>query len=524
MIGTQLDGRYRILSKLGEGGMGEAYLAEHINLGRKEALKILLPALAADPEFVARFRREARATNRVQHANIVCVYDFGRLPDGRFYLSMEYAEGERLDAVLLRLGPLPVPRVLHILGQLADAVNHAHERGVVHRDLKPENMVLVEHRGQADFLKILDFGIAKIVAPDHTESVILSNKGQVFGTPSYMSPEQAEGMGTDPRSDIYSIGCVAFELLVGEPPFLGRSSMQLMHAHKSKAPARPSQRRPQAGIPAELDAIVLRCLQKDPARRFPTGADLLAALHKVPGYRSKKSPSGRRSQSLLPRPSDYAAPPDTQETPGAVRFMWEDTGADAPAYAATEPLEAGGAAPDLRGRLCQVAERLSDLGVNDVALIVGVAHLKDLDDTLRRQEAEMDALDLALSDVEQATREREGSLRFALGEVMFVRNQAASNEPAANQDLDYQIRELEKRLAEATAESEREQTALMDRLIALTASHATTQETLVSTYDALERLVDEILPRFERHPTIAPLVAALRDARGRRLTPGNRPR
>ena len=133
MIGTTLDGRYRILRKLGEGGMGEVYLAEHVNLGRKEALKIIQSSLAGDEQFVARFRREARAMNRLQHPNIVGVHDFGRLPDGRFYLSMEYAEGQRLDAVLRNVGALPVSRALPILGQLAEALGHAHSRGVVHR-------------------------------------------------------------------------------------------------------------------------------------------------------------------------------------------------------------------------------------------------------------------------------------------------------------------------------------------------------------------------------------------------------
>src|SRR5258706_1829378 len=167
MIGTFVDSRYCILRKLGEGAMGEVYLAEHVNLGRKEALKIIRPAHASDPEFVARFRREARATNRVQHPNIVSVYDFSQLPDGRLLLCMEYADGVGLDSVLGEKQRLPLPRAVHVLHQLADAVAHAHACGVVHRDLKPENLILVEHRGRSDVLKVLDFGIAKIVAQDY---------------------------------------------------------------------------------------------------------------------------------------------------------------------------------------------------------------------------------------------------------------------------------------------------------------------------------------------------------------------
>src|SRR5262245_44628047 len=236
--------------------MGEVFLAEHIALGRKEAIKILKPSLAADPTFVSRFRREARAVNRLRHPNIIAVYDFGQLNDNRFYLSMEYADGQSVYQLLKQAGQFEVPRALHVLGQLAYAVHHAHSRGVVHRDLKPDNLILV---GDDETLKVLDFGVAKIVATDHAESMALSNTNLVWGSPRYMSPERVRGVGDDPRSDIYAIGVMAFELLVGAPPFEGTSD-EVIRAHLRKEPDAPSSWRSGAGIPAELDAVVLKCM------------------------------------------------------------------------------------------------------------------------------------------------------------------------------------------------------------------------------------------------------------------------
>ena len=282
MIGTILHERWRILSALGRGGMGEVYLAENIQAdGRKEALKIIKPALAADPQFVSRFRREARAINRLKHPNIIEVYDFGRLPDDdRFYLALEYAEGASVQDILLREDHFEVSRALHVLGQLAWAVHHAHSRGVLHRDLKPDNLILV---GADETLKVLDFGIAKIVASDHADSIAISTGNLVYGTARYLSPERASGIGTDPRSDIYSMGILAFELVVGGPPFSGKAE-DVVRAHLMQPPDPPSTWRPSLQIPPELDAVILRCLAKRPEARYQTAAELYAALHRVPGF------------------------------------------------------------------------------------------------------------------------------------------------------------------------------------------------------------------------------------------------
>jgi hypothetical protein len=503
MIGQVLDGRYRILSQLGEGGMGEVYLAEHVNLGRKEALKILHPRLASEPQFVSRFRREARATNRVQHPNIVSVYDFGRLPDGRFYLSMEYADGQSLYAELARHGPLSVGRALHVLWQLADAVDHAHSRGVVHRDLKPENMVLVEHRGKPDVLKVLDFGIAKIVAPDY-ETHNLTQKGEIFGTALYMAPEQFAGVGADPRADLYAIGCIGFEVLVGEPPFNGRT-MEIMHKHLTTRPDRPSARRPQAGIPPELDEVIARCLEKDPTRRFQTGRELAVALERVPGFRAGRSGSGR-VRSGVHAQSDFEA--DTQE-----RRFGAETVFDGDLARITERLPGDEVRHAYFAALREAAEALLDLGHNDIQLVIGVANVHQLEDDLYRGDAEMEALEARIAAEEQSAREREGALRFALGELHFERSQTVARGESPHVDVDRQIAELGQRLGRVRGELEREIGVLQDKEIALVAARATVEERLSAMYAAMGRLLDELLPRYEAQPAVASIADRLRALR-----------
>ncbi|MBI5479550.1 MAG: protein kinase [Deltaproteobacteria bacterium] len=518
MIGTVLDGRYRILKKLGEGGMGEVYLAEHVNLGRKEALKILQPELASDREFVSRFRREARATNRVQHPSIISVYDFGQLPDGRFYLTTEFAEGERVDSVLRRVGAFPVPRALGILAQLADAVSHAHAAGVIHRDLKPENMILVEHRGRADVLKVLDFGIAKIVAPDHAESVQLTRKGQMFGTPVYMPPEQAAGVGVDGRSDIYAIGVIAFELLVGEPPFRGRL-MELLRAHATQTPDRPSARRPEAAIPPALDAIVLRCLEKKQDQRYQTAAELLAALERIPGSPSRRTPTDSRSGKKRPwRPADYAG--DSETEPGSARNLWDAISHEAtsplmPGLVPTGPTDQAGGSPveELRAALREAAEALIGLGANDIRLIVSVANLRDAEERLARDETELEAIDTRMADVDQAQRKREGAVRVALADLRFVQAQAKAGEATIDDSLGQQIRDMEARLARLSADYDRDIRALSDRAVSLAAERATAQEQIDVIYDALGRHVDTLVPTFCSDPGMAELAERVKAAR-----------
>ena len=291
MVLPQLTEQYLAKKLLGAGAMGEVYLVENLAARRLEALKVMKKIDDAEQRrhAQARFQREVRAGHRLAHENIVPTYDAGMLPDGRLYLTMEYVEGPSLSALLQARGPLPIPMALGILAEVADALHHAHRAGVIHRDLKPHNLMLADHPA-GKIVKMLDFGLAKILFGDLQESLVLSATGAVFGTPQYMSPEQCQGKPPDPRSDIYAVGCIAFELLVGEPPFKGKIA-PLFSAHVKTPPRVPSETAPGAGIPKLLDEIVLTCLQKRAELRFQNGAALCGALQTVPGYRPLRGPT-----------------------------------------------------------------------------------------------------------------------------------------------------------------------------------------------------------------------------------------
>ena len=283
--GVQELAGYRILQLLGAGAAGEVYLVENPNLRRLEALKVLKPLQSEDAYRIAqgRFKREVTASQRLSHQNIVPTFDCGRLPDGRLYLTMEYAAGTSLAALVHQRGPLPVTLTAGILAEAADAIHHAHAAGVIHRDLKPANIILADHP-KGHIVRILDFGMAKIIDAAIKESQVITADGAVFGTPQYMAPEQCQGLPPDPRSDIYALGCVAYELLVGEPPFRGTLT-QIFSSHMMKAAPKSSQADPEAGIPPELDAVIMRAMAKKPEQRYQSGGDLCAALQSVPGYR-----------------------------------------------------------------------------------------------------------------------------------------------------------------------------------------------------------------------------------------------
>ncbi|HZS42323.1 MAG TPA: protein kinase [Polyangia bacterium] len=511
MVGATLDGRYRVLRKLGEGGMGEVYLVEHVALGRQEALKILHAAYASAPTFVSRFRREARATNRVQHPSIVSVHDFGRLPDGRFYLSMEYADGESLHRLLARTGPLALPRALHVLHQLAVAVEHAHGHGVIHRDLKPDNLVLVEHRGRADVLKVLDFGMAKIIAPDHQET-LQTRRGEVFGTPQYMAPEQLNGDMTDPRIDLYALGCIAFELVVGAPPFTGRN-LELMDAHLRRAPDAPSARKPDARLPRELDDVVLRCLEKDADRRFQSAREVAAALERVPGFGTHAASVARRrldsARAATLRLATIAPPPSGfDEATATSQPQWVQAPLTVDGGALTL-LEPGEPAMLLRLTVRELVEALLDAGVRDLQLAVGLGSLKEMEDDLLRVDSEIAALEAHSDELERSARAREDSLRFALGELAFERQQAQARGERIPPQLGQQLRDLEQRIARNSRERTQQLEALTDRSIERVAARAGVEERLDATCARLASLAAGHLP-LERAPlAIATLAARL---------------
>jgi len=268
-LGTLID-RYRLVEKLGEGGMGVVYRAEHTLIGRPVALKLLHPDLARVPEAVDRFFREARAANEIASDHIVQVTDFGRAEDGANFLVMEFLEGTSLARLVKEQGRLSPAEAARIGLQLAEGLAAAHAKGVIHRDLKPGNIQLVERSGDPRFVKIMDFGIAKI-AESGTQ---LTKTGAILGSPAYMSPEQASGKPIDHRTDVYALGVIIYEMLCGRPPFEGTSPTQILVAHVTQSPSPP--RSVQADVPEPLEALVLQCLAKEAGAR-PQGMEAVAS-------------------------------------------------------------------------------------------------------------------------------------------------------------------------------------------------------------------------------------------------------
>jgi serine/threonine-protein kinase len=260
-------GQYVLKDRLGAGGMGEVYLAEHVLLRRPCAVKFVRRERAGDPQHLRRFEREVRLTASLTHPNTVQVFDYGHTDDGTFYYVMEYLNGLTLDEIVRRYGPLPSERVVYLLRQVCAALREAHGVGLIHRDIKPSNVRVCERGGRHDVVKLLDFGLVLPVSPT-LEDDKLTQEGTVTGTPAYMSPEQAGGSQTlDARSDIYSVGALAYFLLTGRPPFVCASPVRTLAAHLYEAPKPPTMSR--ADISPDVEAVVLRCLEKNRADRFP---------------------------------------------------------------------------------------------------------------------------------------------------------------------------------------------------------------------------------------------------------------
>jgi eukaryotic-like serine/threonine-protein kinase len=270
LVGRTVGGRYRLISRIGIGGMSSVYLARHVLVDRLVAVKNLRSDLAEDPKQRDRFIREARAVNRINHDNIVEITDFGETEDGLVYLVMEYVPGEPLFKAMAR-GPYSAMRALHVAEQIAGALGRAHQMGVIHRDLKPENLLVVPQKGRPDFIKILDFGIAKIL-----DAPSLTGSQQIFGTPGYIAPEYIQSTNIDGRADLYSLGVILYELVTGALPFDYEYPGDLLVKHVTEAPIPPRKRR--AEVEAPIEELILRCLEKNPDRRFRDAYHFLEEL------------------------------------------------------------------------------------------------------------------------------------------------------------------------------------------------------------------------------------------------------
>jgi serine/threonine-protein kinase len=283
LVGTVLAERYAIVRRIGEGGMGAVYEARHAIIGKRVAVKVLLEKFLENQELIARLLQEARLASSIGHENIVDVTDYGTTSDGRAFVVMEFLDGEALAQLVMRDAPLPVERSLGIVRQVCSALSAAHAKGIVHRDVKPENIYLVR-RGDVDFVKVVDFGVSKAVhsreeGPDLQR---LTRTGAVLGTPLYMSPEQARGGDdVDHRADIWSAGLMLYECLTGEVPFRANNYLGVISQVLTQETVPPSQLRPELGIPAAVDRVVMRALEKDRDKRYQQMAEFEHDLERL---------------------------------------------------------------------------------------------------------------------------------------------------------------------------------------------------------------------------------------------------
>jgi serine/threonine-protein kinase len=313
LVGQVVAERYHVLEKLGEGGMGQVYLAEHVRMGRRSAVKVMSPNLTRDPDAVSRFNREAANASRITHPNVAAIYDFGETSDGLIYLAMEFVDGEPLTKIIQRLGSLPLARAVNIARQTADALTVAHELGIVHRDLKPDNIMIGRGREGADLVKVVDFGIAKA---SQNEAQKVTKTGLVVGTPEYMSPEQLAGDKLDGRSDVYSLGLVTFVMLTGKLPFPSETAQEAMLMRLMEKPKSLAEMRPDITWSPELQAVFDKVLARDMAQRYTVaaefGTELLRAAQSAGVAVPRASPHGAVTTAM-----DAMAVPATRIAPAA---------------------------------------------------------------------------------------------------------------------------------------------------------------------------------------------------------------
>ncbi|HQY64984.1 MAG: protein kinase [Myxococcales bacterium] len=277
-----LDGQFQILQKIGKGGMGAVYKAVQPAMNRMVAVKILHPKFTTRRDLASRFRREARAMSHLTHPNTAKVFLYGELDDGSLYIVMELLEGKNMNQTVRSEGPMPLDRAVAILRQVCAALAEAHAAGIIHRDLKPENVFLCQQAGMKDYAKVLDFGLAKVTEREmRPGSIALTQEGMVFGTPEFMSPEQAQGKKLTAVSDIYSLAVILYEALTGKLPFDAKSGMEFIQHHVMTKPLTLAQRAPNRTFPPLLQAVFDKALEKDPAKRFPTALEFSNALDAV---------------------------------------------------------------------------------------------------------------------------------------------------------------------------------------------------------------------------------------------------
>ena len=320
MIGTEVDnGEYRIVERLGVGGMGSVYKAEQPNMNRLVAIKVLHPRFASREDLVSRFRREARAMSQLSHPNTARVFKFGQLKDGAPYFVMDYLEGKNLAHVVRAEGPMEADRAINIMIQVCGALDEAHRAGIIHRDLKPENVFLTHQGGTTDFPKVLDFGLAKVSEKQMGRgSMMLTQQGMVFGTPEFMSPEQTQGEPLDRRSDIYSLALIFYELITGKLPFDATKPIDIMRAHLQDPPVPLNKRLPDKRFSVQLENVLSKALAKKPDDRYATSVEFAQALRSCL-TNPLATTAARRALPSEPAPPSSSSARQAESTAPAVR-------------------------------------------------------------------------------------------------------------------------------------------------------------------------------------------------------------
>ncbi len=454
LLGQVVGGRYRIIDKIGEGGMGAIYRGRHDVLGRDVAVKFLSERYCRDETHKERFLREARAANRINHENIIDIHDFGSTDAGQVYLVMELLEGEPLSRLIAR-GPIPWERTISILSQVCRSVARAHELEVIHRDLKPDNIFLIERDGRQDFVKVLDFGLARVKG-----ELRLTHTGAVFGTPEYMSPEQASGQTVGAAADLYSMGVILFEMLTGRLPFEGRTA-ELMVAHLRHTA--PDLRQIARNVPGELGEIVAKLLSKDPGARHRDAYHLLEGVLAVMQRHGAQSRMATPTRSVSP-PSQIARTeryPAWDATAWAARFEVFKRIADQ-AYA-------GRQLPTWLVEMLGEMERLVAEGMEVSREIANAA-------------STVEALETRSKDL----RERIG---FALDELGRDHSRAMRDV----QEIEESFQRMEGRVRDARADFER----FRRTVLSTEADPTVTEEVLAPAYEACGRRAEGLLARLD---------------------------
>lgn len=528
LTGTTLAGRFEIKELLGEGAMGEVYRAEHDTIGVQYAVKVLQEHVAEDENVVARFKREAYAASRLDHPNAVQIYDFGRTDEGLFYLVMEYVDGPTLESVMAETAPKPMPRRrgLRLLSQVIQALNAAHEAKIVHRDLSPSNVRLIKHRGGEDKLKILDFGLAKVLADVENP---LSATGEIFGTPRYMSPEQARGEPVDHRADIYALGVLAFEMCTGRPPFIYNLLPQLLQAHMDEAPPKPSSLLSIdiPPLPAELEAVILKCLEKAPADRPESVREVLAVLEQVlenePQPRAVPADVGKVLETGKPGSSWAGATPAWSPGDFAPTIPQTGSALETPAMHPGDPTYRIWYWSQALKLATSIAERLVRDELATPELPKMLTKLEESENRTVGAEADVALAEAELDDLETEIHQRAFDLKTEMLGKSMTLDSLVEQEPEATgpqAELYQQIRDLEEQLAGYRAESIQRQEGLEDRLAErrqmLEGLRKTQMEREIALLNALDEARPDPCPFFyeKNYGTVAEMLQALRISDG----------